>query len=93
MTAHTPKEIDITGRIGPLFFTDVNVPAECPMYSYERPAYMLWNAVAQGMVNSGMTEAKAIKWLQSKDARHALDGELGTALVKLGEQFGASIKP
>ena len=36
----TPK-LDITGKIGPLFL-DKQL-SEWPMYSYNRPAYLLWN--------------------------------------------------
>lgn len=45
---------------------------------------MLWQAVFDGLRSSGATEAQAIEWLQSKKARHALDGPLGDALRKLG---------
>jgi hypothetical protein len=62
---------------------------EIPIYSYERPAYILWQAVFEGLIESGKTEAQAIEWLQSKSARWALDTDLGNDLRALGRAFGA----
>ncbi len=78
--------IDITSKIGPLFNSDQK-PAEWPMYSYERPAYMLWNAIANGLKARKWTEKQIRDWLQSKHPRWALDCELGTALEKIGADF------
>jgi len=61
---------------------------ELGMYSYERPAYTLWDALANGLIDAGYSEKAALEWLRSKAARWALDGELGDAIAELGYQFG-----
>lgn len=58
------------------------------MYSYDRPSYTLWDAVARGLMHKGYTQAQAETWLRSKDARWALDGDLGDALKALGFNYG-----
>lgn len=80
-----PQEIDITGKIGELFPSET--PPEWPMYSYSRPAYMLWNAIANGLHAKGWTEDEIKNWLASRDTRYALDGDLGDAILKLGEDY------
>lgn len=59
-----------------------------PMYSYVRPAYLLWQAVYEGLVDAGRTHEQAVDWLQSKSARWALDGELGDQLEEIGRALG-----
>ena len=80
--------IDITGKIGPSSATFSN--PEWPMYSYERPACILWNAIANGLIAKGWSEYQLKKWLQSKDTRYALDGILGDKLEALGEEYAAT---
>ena len=46
---------------------------EWPMYSYSRPAYLLWNAIARELFAAGWTEARIKDWLQSKSTRRAQD--------------------
>jgi predicted transcriptional regulator len=77
-------EIDITGKIGPMF---ERVEREWPMYSYERPAWILWDAIANNLHSRGWTEHAIKDWLQSKATRWALDGELGDALRALGDEW------
>ena len=78
-------QIDITGKIGELFPSAS--PAEWPMYSYSRPAYILWNAIANALHKKGWSEQEIKDWLQSKETRWALDGELGEQLTKLGQEY------
>jgi hypothetical protein len=51
-----------------------------PMYSYSRPAYMVWNAIGQVMVDNGYSEAEIKEWMQSRNPRFSLDGTLGEAI-------------
>jgi hypothetical protein len=57
---------------------------EWPMFSFERPATILWDAIANGLHKRGWSEAEIKEWMQSKDPRWALDGSLGDAVYKLG---------
>ena len=81
---------DITGKIGPLFPTEE--PIEWPMYSYERPAYVLWQAIFERLVERGWSEEKAKNWLQSKEPRWALDGGLGERIAELGRNYVDEMK-
>lgn len=82
--------IDITAEIGPLYRRDKE--PEWLMYSYERPAYMLWNAIANALWQKGWTKTEIRDWLQSKETRWALDGSLGDALIKLGDDYAKEIE-
>jgi hypothetical protein len=73
---------DCTDLIGP---HDSDKP--WPMYSYERPAYLVWNAIAGALHKRGWTDSQIKDWLQSKQARWALDGELGEAIQDLGDAY------
>jgi predicted transcriptional regulator len=66
--------------------------SEWPMYSFETPSFMLWNAIASEMNAKGWTDEEIKEWLQSKAARWACDGELGEAIIKLGKKFGKKAK-
>ena len=83
------EKIDITGKIGDLFPSD---KPEWPMYSYSRPSYLLWNAIANGLHDRGWTEKRIKDWLQSKSPRWALDRDLGSAIEELGRKFSSSIE-
>jgi hypothetical protein len=97
----TKKQIhDITGSIGPFspnrkywdIKTDTLVTEPpYPMYSYERPAYILWQAIYEGIRERGFTHKQAIEWLQSKGPRWALDGELGDKLRELGSEYAKTV--
>lgn len=64
---------DITGDIGPLH--ERGTAPTVPMYSFDRPAYVLWQAVFDGLLQRGWSEASALAWLQSKGPRHMFDGD------------------
>ena len=85
--------IDITDKIGQLYSLRGSrahprhpLP-EWPMYSYERPASILWNALANALHQRGWTEGEIRDWLQSKYARWALDGYLGEAILQIAESY------
>jgi hypothetical protein len=81
-------DLDITGKIGDLF------PAqspEWPMYSYSRPAGILWNSIADTLHKNGWTEEQIQVWLKSRDTRWALDGELGDKIKQLGHDYAISL--
>ncbi len=73
------SQTDMSARVG-----------ELNMYSYDTPAYTLWDAVARGLMSKGCTQAEAEAWLRSKGARWALDGTLGDSITKLGFELGQS---
>lgn len=73
---------DITSSIGELFPS--SEPVKYTMYSYSRPAYLFWQGFYAGLRKNGATHKQAIAVLQSKAARHMLDGE-GDTLSELGE--------
>jgi len=82
--------MDITGKIGPLW--PIKSGSDWPMYSYERPAYMVWNAIAETLhENHGWTEKQIKDWLQSKSPRWALDGHLGDILTKAAKKYAKVI--
>ena len=82
---------DYTGLIGPMFGHMPQRDPEWPMYSYERPAWQLWDAVANALSERGWTDAQIKSWLQSKSPRYALDDRLGDAIKKLGADFAATL--
>jgi hypothetical protein len=71
------SDYDITGKIGPLYPEAIPNPCEWPMYSFARPAYILWNAIAAELHAMKWTDTEIKAWLQAKDTRWALDGDLG----------------
>ena len=82
---------DITSRIGPLYGRIGERAAEYPMYSYERPAYLLWNAIYNQLRAQKWTHKQAIDWLQSKNPRWSLDNTLGDMIEKIGTEFAKGI--
>lgn len=78
--------LDITTKLGGL-----GTGAEWEMYSYDRPAYMLWNAIANGLHKNGWSEEAIKDHLQSRDVRHALDGALGDSIRELGEAYAEEV--
>jgi hypothetical protein len=75
-------EIDVTDKIGPMA-----AEIEWPMFSFVRPTHIVWNTIANVLHERGWSEAKIQDWLQSKEARWALDGALGDALTDAAEQY------
>ena len=82
---------DCTGHIGPSHPTQEQ--AEWPMYSFERPSFILWNAIAGELHRRGWRDKQIRDWLQSKNTRWALDMDLGEALQKLGREYAETVKP
>jgi hypothetical protein len=57
-------------------------------YSYERPAYIVGNALINGFIRAGYTKEQAINLFYSVAYRMALDGVLGEHLEQIGYQYG-----
>jgi len=77
---------DCTLRLGSL---DSDAP--WAMYSYERPANILWNAIAGELYRNGWSDDQIRDWLQSKGPRWSLDGDLGEALEELGRKVAKKL--
>lgn len=77
------SDYDISGKIGPLFPTQE--VREWPMYSYEEPASTLWTAIADRLHELGWPDDRIREWLQSKQSRWAMDGELGHKPPPMGK--------
>lgn len=84
------SDFDITGKIGPSYEYKADPETGWPMYSFERPAYVLWNSIGQTLHERGWTDEEIKTWLQSKQPRWALDGELSTAIQAIGKLFAES---
>jgi hypothetical protein len=61
------------------------------MHSYDRAAYLLWNAIGGALNKRGWPDAKIKAYLQSKLVRVALDNELGDMIERLGKRFAKTI--
>lgn len=83
--------MDISSKIGQLY-SKPQSEIEWPMYSFDRAAYTLWNAIANEFEKRGWSEQEILEWLQSKAARWALDGRLGELIEKAGVEFAAGVK-
>jgi hypothetical protein len=83
---------DCTDYIGPSGPTPVMTEEPWPMYSFERPSYILWNAIAAGLHARGWSDDKIKEWLQSKATRWALDGTLGETLTNIGRLYAEQIE-
>lgn len=81
------NQLDITGKIGNLFHQE----PEWPMYSYDRPSWLVWNAMANVFHDNGWSEDKIKTWLQSKEPRWSLDGALGDALQEVGRKYAVDM--
>lgn len=85
-------ELDISATIGPLYpIHSADNPPEWPMYSFDRPATILWNEIANRLMERGWSEKRIKEWLQSKDTRWALDGSLGDALRDLARSYADTL--
>jgi len=60
---------------------------DVPMYSFERPAHIVWDTMTRALMARGWTDDEIKTWLQSRDARHALDGSLGDALTRAAKKY------
>jgi hypothetical protein len=79
---------DCTGEIGQLGEDGM---CAWPMYSYDAPAYTVWNAIAATFNRAGWSDDQIRDWLQSKHARWAMDGELGAVLRAAGEAYARKV--
>jgi len=80
---------DCTLYIGQAFLTEKDLTPAWPMFSYNRPASILWSAIAQALYRRGWNDKEIKTWLQSKNPRWALDGSLGDMLEQLGTMYAA----
>jgi hypothetical protein len=83
--------VDITGDIGPDSSRTLGRP--WPMYSFDRPSFIVWNAMANAFHKRGWTEEQIKDWLQSKLPRWALDGDLGEALAEVATAYAMREAP
>jgi hypothetical protein len=87
---HYKGEFDLTCHIGPLV-PELSSEAQWPMYSFDRPATILWNAIGAKLSEAGWSDTRIKEWLQSKHPRWALDGALGENIARLGEHWATEI--
>jgi hypothetical protein len=80
---------DCTGKIGPLF--NYNLQPEWPMYSFNHPSHIVWNAIAGKFHEAGWSDNRIKDWLQSKDPRWALGRDLGDMLTAAAEAYATKI--
>lgn len=78
---------DCTGHIGALYEHD---KPEWPMYSFDRPSHIVWNAIATVLHKRGWSDPRIKEWLQSKAPRWALDDKLGDELRTAAEIWANS---
>jgi hypothetical protein len=79
---------DCTGLIGQL---GEDAMCEWPMSSFDAPAYTVWNAIAATFNRAGWSDDQIRDWLQSKQARWAMDMDLGDVLRAAGEAYARKI--
>jgi hypothetical protein len=60
-------------------------------YSYERPAYIVANALVNGFLAYGLTEKQALNLLYSKAYRAKLDWDLEDKLEKVAFKAGKQV--
>jgi hypothetical protein len=73
---------DCTGHIGPY-------KSDSPwnMYSFNSPSYALWNGFASQLNNRGWSDEEIKDYLQSKQTRWLMDGDLYEELEMLGRKY------
>lgn len=79
------ESYDCTGKIGPLY-ADARTP-EWPMFSFDRPSSIVWNAIAANLNKRGWSDQRIRDWLASKNTRWALDGSLGDELAAFADKW------
>lgn len=87
--AYGNDQYDLSGHIGPMY--KPNEEPAWPMYSFDRPAHVLWNAIGKQLHKQGWTDTQIKDWLQSKSTRWALDGTLGTLIEELGTEYAKTM--
>lgn len=71
-------------------FTDLTVEvSEIGMYSYDRPAWVFWNAFANRLMKMGYSQEDALEILKSKHTRWMLDSKGEDALERVAERLAA----
>ena len=83
-----PLDIDISCRISDRH--DVS-DHTWPMYSFSRPATILWGTAAREWAAMGWTEDEIRVALQSKHPRWSLDGSIGDLMEKAGKKFASDV--
>lgn len=86
-------QYDCTGLIGPMQHGEYTQPTQWPMFSFERPARIVWNAIAATLHKRGWSDKQIREWLQSKETRWALDGSLGDALKETATKWAQENSP
>lgn len=77
---------DCTGRIGALY-PRAEKDIEWPMYSFDGPSMVVWNAIAANLNKRGWSDKRIREWLASKNTRWALDGSLGDELAAFADKW------
>ena len=86
------QDFDITSKVGELYYINSpENPAEWPMYSFDRPSRILWNAIGKRLAEKGWTENQIKDWLQSKQTRWALDSSLGDMIETVGRAYADNL--
>jgi hypothetical protein len=62
-----------------------------PMYSFHGPSHVVWNAIATVLSERDWSDDQIRDWLQSKQARWAIEGRLGEALTMVASLYAAAI--
>lgn len=67
-----------------IHFGNIGSGRQVEMYSYDRPAYLFWNAFCNELIARGLTERQAFEEMASKGVRWMLDaqGEMIEGLAK-----------
>jgi hypothetical protein len=79
---------DYTGKMGQMYTVDYNgKPHEWAMYSFNKVSMLFWNAFANKLRKSGMSDAKIKETLQHRDMRHMLDSD--DKIEALAEEMAA----
>ena len=68
-------------------------PEHVPMFSFDRIARTVTQAIYCKLIEDGWTPAAAVQFLQSKAIRHGLDQTLGIALEQAAEEWTRTEAP
>lgn len=84
--AREGEPYDLSVYIGPSMphLTD---NAAWPMYSYDKPATLVWNAIAAEMHAAGWNDKRIKGWLQSVESRWACERGLGDILTATATEY------
>ena len=83
------EQYDCSWQIGQLGEVDklTGEAFEWPMFSFERPAEIVWCAIAKNLHSRGWSDEQIKAWLQSKNTRWALDFNLGDAIAEACDKW------